>query len=46
METPLTGLTKMSLLSLRNAYLHATSVGRQLEAAFLNRKILPIPSFK
>ena len=38
--------TLTSLKSSRNANLHAMSVRRQLQAAFLNRKILLIPSFK
>ena len=38
--------TLTSLYSSRNANLHATLVQQQLQAAFLNCKILLIPSFK
>ena len=38
--------TLTSLLSSRKAYLHATSVRRQLQAAFLNRKFLDSHSLK
>ena len=38
--------TLTSLYSSRNVNLHATSVQRQLQAAFLNCKIILIPSFK